>query len=160
MKVRNVFIYSDKGRLEGVCVIPLGNRYYRLAHDLDITIRTDEGDFRFAFKQGFVTNFRSGGIFIDHFIDQIGDQWQQVAYLCHDAAYTPCAALKMEHPVSRKLADELLRALLIYARMIKFKASLVYNSVRLFGKSAYEDDDKLTESNSKLFTFEWSAKNG
>lgn len=160
MKVRNVFICSDKGRLEGVCVIPLGNRYYRLAHDLDITIRTDEGDFRFAFKQGFVTNFRSGAIFIDYFIDQLGDRLLQVAYLCHDAAYTPCAALKMEHPVSRKLADELLRAVIIHAGMSTFKASLVYNSVRLFGKSAYDDDDELTEKNSRLFTFEWSADNG
>ena len=57
-------------------------------------------------------------------------------------------------------ADELLRAVLVHAGMGKFKASLVYNSVRLFGKSAYEDDDKLTETNSELFTFEWSGENG
>lgn len=159
MKVKNIIIDTADRRNE-ICVCPLGNRFYRLATDTIIRIITDEGDFVFSFDAGFVTNFRSGGILIDRIIDQIGDLWQQAAYLCHDAAYTPCAALKMEHPVSRKLADELLRAVLVHAGMSKFKALLVYNSVRLFGKSAYEDDDKLTETNSKLFTFEWSGNNG
>ena len=160
MNVKDIYILSDDGKRADICVCPLGNRFYRLAHDLSISFITDEGAFRFWFKKDFVTNFRSGGLFIDRIIDQIGDLWQQAAYLCHDAAYTPCDALKMEHPISRKLADELLRAVLIHAGMSRFKASLVYNSVSLFGKSAYEDDDKLTESNSKLFTFEWSADNG
>jgi len=159
MKVKNILIDTADRRNE-ICVCPLGNRYYRLAADTLIRIVTDEGDFVFSFDAGFVTNFRSGAIFIDYFIDQLGNRLLQVAYLCHDAAYTPCAALKMEHPVSRKLADELLRAVIIYAGMSTFKASLVYNSVRLFGKSAYDDDDELTEKNSRLFTFEWSAKNG
>lgn len=160
MNVKDIYILSDDGKRADICVCPLGNRFYRLAHDLCISFITDEGAFRFWFKKDFVTNFRSGGLFIDRIIDQIGDLWQQAAYLCHDAAYTPCDALKMEHPISRKLADELLRAVLIHAGMSKFKASLVYSSVRLFGKSAYEDDDRLTESNSKLFTFEWSGDNG
>ena len=160
MNVKAITILSGDGNRVEICVVPLGNRFYRLFEDLHISIFTDEGTFRFKFKAGFVTNFRSGGILIDRFIDQMGDLWQQAAYLCHDAAYTPCADLKMEHPISRKRADELLRAVLIHAGMSKFKASLVYNSVRLFGKSAYEDDDKLTESNSQLFSFEWSADNG
>jgi hypothetical protein len=160
MNVKEIFINPFADISDFICVIPLGNRLYRLAHDLVISFKTDEGTFCFTFKPGFVTNFRSGGILIDRFIDQIGDLWQQAAYLCHDAAYTPCAALKMEHPISRKLADQLLRAVLVKCGMGKFKASLVYNSVRLFGKSAYEDDDELTEKNSKLFNFEWSADNG
>lgn len=160
MEVKAITILSADGSIAEIRVVPLGNRLYRICDDINISIYTDKGTFRFFFKAGFVTNFRSGGILIDRIIDQIGDLWQQAAYLCHDAAYTPCAALKMEHPVSRKLADELLRAVLVHAGMSKFKASLVYNSVRLFGKSAYEDDDKLTETNSKLFTFEWSGENG
>lgn len=159
MIVKNILIDTADRRNE-ICVCPIGNRFYRLATDTIIRIVTDEGDFVFSFDAGFVTNFRSGGIFIDHFIDQIGDTLQQVAYLCHDATYTPCASLKMEHPVSRKLGDELLRAVLVYAGISKFKASLVYNSVRLFGKSAYDEDDDLTEKNSKLFNFEWSGDNG
>lgn len=151
---------STADRRNEICVCPIGKRFYRLATDTLVRIVTDEGDFVFSFKAGFVTNFRSGGIFIDRFIDQIGDTLQQAAYLCHDAAYTPCAALQMEHPISRKLADELLRAVLVHAGMGRIKASIVYDSVRLFGKSAYEDDDELTEKNSKLFTFEWSCENG
>lgn len=157
MKVKEIQIDTADRRNE-ICVVPLGNRLYRLATDTVIRIVTDEGDFVFSFDAGFVTNFRSGGIFIDHFIDQIGDKLQQVAYLCHDAAYTPCASLKMEHPVSRKLADELLRALLKYAGMGRARASLVYNSVRLFGSSAYNEDDELTATNSNLFSFHWVAK--
>lgn len=159
MKVKNIIIDTADRRNE-ICVCPLGNRFYRLATDTIIRIITDEGDFIFSFKAGFVTNFRSGAIFIDYFIDQLGDRLMQVAYLCHDGAYTPCAALKMEHPLSRALSDELLRAILVYAKIGEFKASIVYISVRLYGKSAYEDDDKLTETNSKLFTFEWSGNNG
>ena len=157
MKVKEIQIDTADRRNE-ICVVPLGNRLYRLATDTVIRIVTDEGDFVFSFDSGFVTNFRSGGIFIDHFIDQIGDTLQQVAYLCHDAAYTPCASLKMEHPISRELADELLRAVLEYAGMGRVKASLVYNSVRLFGSSAYNEDDELTATNSKLFSFHWVAK--
>ena len=63
-----------------------------------------------------------------------------------------------EHPVSKKLADELLKAMLINAGMSSWKASLVHTSVKLFGKSAYEEDDILTEKNSMLFTFLWSDK--
>ena len=159
MKVKRILIDTADRRNE-ICVCPCGNRLYRLATDTIVRIVTDEGNFVFSFDAGFVTNFRSGGIMIDRIIDQIGDTLQQAAYLCHDAAYTPCAALKMNHPISRKLADELLRAVLVHAGMGRFKASLVYNSVRLFGKSAYEDDDELTEKNSKLFNFEWRADNG
>ena len=156
MKVKEIQIDTADRRNE-ICVVPLGNRFYRLATDTVIRIVTDEGDFVFSFDAGFVTNFRSGGIFIDHFIDQIGDTLQQVAYLCHDAAYTPCASLKMEHPVSRKLGDELLRAVLEYAGMDEGKVLLVYISVRLCGKSAYEKDDELTPTNSNLFHFHWGA---
>lgn len=157
MKVKEIQIDTADRRNE-LCVVPLGKRFYRLATDTVIRIVTDEGDFVFSFDAGFVTNFRSGGIFIDHFIDQIGDKLQQVAYLCHDAAYTPCASLKMEHPVSRKLGDELLRAVLEYAGMDEGKVLLVYISVRLCGSSAYNEDDELTATNSNLFSFHWVAK--
>lgn len=155
MVVKDVKIVSDAGAPSVICVLPQGNRYYRLYNDIEISVVTDEGTFKFFFKAMFMTNFRSGGVLIDKIIDQIGDLLQQVAYLCHDAAYTPCASLGMEHPLSRKLADGLLRAILVYAGVGKFKAWLVYSSVRLFGGPAYNDDDDLTESNSRLFTFRW-----
>lgn len=153
MKVLNVIIYNDAD----IVVTPLGDRYYKLAADTKINIYTDQGIFVYSFKKGFVTNFRSGGLFVDPFVDQIGTVLMQAAYLCHDAAYTPCLACGMEHPISRKLADQLLKAMLIYAELCIFKANVVYTSVRLCGKHAYEEDDSLTEENSKLFKFEWVA---
>lgn len=90
-------------------------------------------------------------------MDQIGDEKKALCYLVHDAIYTPCAALGMEHPLSRKKGDELLRAALVWAGMSRFKAALVYYSVRAFGHSAYWDDDELTAENSRLFTFRWEA---
>ena len=65
---------------------------------------------------------------------------------------------QMEHPISRKLADEMLRAMLEYAQMDAVQSWIVHKSVRLFGGSAYEEDDELTAGNSKLFTFNWEAK--
>lgn len=136
-------------------VTPIGNRLYKVAEDVTIRVSTSEGVWVFRFFKGFVTNFRSGGVLVDSFIDQIGDEEKSLVYLVHDAIYTPCLALGFEHPVSRKLGDQFLRAGLRWAGMGSFKASCVYNSVRLFGTSAYDEDDALTATNSRLFTFEW-----
>lgn len=157
MKIKSVIV---NGRRENFSleVIPMGNRLYKLSKPLYIRAYTDEGVFTFAFDFGFVTNFRSGGVIVDFFLDQIGTTLVQLAYLLHDACYTPCLALKMQHPISRKLADEMLRAMLKYARMDAVQSWIVHKSVRLFGGSAYEEDDELTEENSKLFTFNWEAK--
>lgn len=138
-------------------VVPIGNRLYRVGEDIDVWVQTDIGCFHFRILKGFVTNFRSGGWGVDPFIDQIGDEDKALVYLLHDLIYTPCATLNMEHPLSRKLGDLLLRAGLLYCKMGAFKASLVYVSVRAFGEDAYEQDDALTSSNSKLFTFRWAA---
>lgn len=157
MKIQTVIVNGrrDKFSLE---VIPMGNRLYKLSKPLYIRVYTDEGVFCFYFDFGFVTNFRSGGVLVDFFLDQIGTTLVQIAYLLHDACYTPCLALEMEHPISRKLADEMLRAMLEYAQMDAVQSWIVHKSVRLFGGSAYEEDDELTAGNSKLFTFNWEAK--
>lgn len=138
-------------------VTPIGNRLYKVAEDFGVTIYTDEGILDFFIRAGFVTNFRSGGVAVDPFVDQVGDEDKALWYLIHDLIYTPCAALDMEHPLSRKLGDQLLREGLIYSKMPKWKATAVYCSVRLFGDWAYSQDDALTSSNSKLFTFHWLA---
>lgn len=138
-------------------VTPIGNRLYKVAEDISVTIYTDEGILDFFIRAGFVTNFRSGGVAVDPFVDQVGDEDKALWYLIHDLIYTPCAALNMEHPISRKLGDQLLRWGLVYSKMPKWKATAVYCSVRLFGDWAYSQDDALTSSNSKLFTFHWMA---
>lgn len=157
MKVKSIIVNGRRERFS-LEVIPMGNRLYKLSKPLYARISTDVGVFTFAFDFGFITNFRSGGVLVDFFLDQIGTTLVQLAYLLHDACYTPCFMLAGEHPVSKKLADELLKAMLIYAGMSSWKASLVHTSVKLFGKSAYDEDDELTEENSKLFTFSWESK--
>ena len=153
MKVFNVI--STPARL---AVTPLGNRLYEQASDVEtITVVTDCGRLVFTSLKGIVTNFRSGGPLVDPFIDQIGDEAKSKLYKVHDIIYTPCAALGMEHPLSRKFGDELLHAGLLWARMDRIRAGLVYRSVRLFGGPAYDEDDALTSANSKLFTFSWQS---
>lgn len=151
-------VYAITTDTLALAVTPMGNRLYRIAKDTKVEVLTDVGNFVFKFKAGFVTNFRSGGVGVDLFVDQVGDEKKALCYLVHDAIYTPCAMLGMEHPVSRIRGDQLLRAALLYAGMHKLKAAVVYNSVRLFGHSAYWEDDALTSANSKLFSFEWVAK--
>lgn len=160
MKINKITLRDFFGNeLKALCITPMGDRYYKLCNNYEVIVSTTDGEFRYNFIDGFETNFRSGGLFVDSFIDQIGDSLNvQLSWLVHDANYTPCSSLNMEHPVSRKLADELLRAMLRYSGMSSFKASCVYNSVRLFGGSAYSEDDALTKSNSKLFSFAWGAE--
>lgn len=150
-------IYSVTTSTPNLSVVPIGNRYYRLATDTTVIVHMDSGCMIVDFKAGFVTNFRSGGVAVDRFVDQIGDEKKGLIYLLHDAFYTPCAACGGEHPVSRELADEFLRDGLGWAGMGKVKRNVVYYSVRAFGKSAYEEDDHLTKTNMPLFKFRWTA---
>ena len=88
-----------------LAVTPIGDRLYKVACDTKVSVQTDEGVFLFKFLRGFTTNFRSGGVAVDSFIDQIGDERKSLCYLVHDAIYTPCEALGGEHPLSRKKGD-------------------------------------------------------
>lgn len=141
--------------LKSIAVFPCGNRYYKASYYFKLSVYTDDGKvYIYEFYPNFELNYRSGCLIVDVFIDQIGSSLEeQAAYWAHDAAYTPCASLGGKHPIGRKEADELLRAMLRFAGMSSFKASCVYNSVRLFGGSAYKEDDHLTKANSELFNF-------
>ena len=151
-------VYSLVLDQPSLAVTPMGDRYYKLAHDTKISVFTDIGCLEFFGKQGFITNFRSGGRLVDGIVDQVGDEQKSLIYLIHDMMYTPCDFCNGEHPVTREMADEFLRDGLEWAGMGKFKRELVYYSVRVFGKSAYEEDDHLTSTNRMLFTFNWFAK--
>lgn len=145
-------------RNTGLEVVSIGNRRYRLIKPITIDLITTHGNMRFSVLAGFVTDFRSGGPLVDPIIDQLGNYDMQLAYLVHDICYTPCSRLDGEHPVSRKLADDLLDCMLKRAGMGKFRRFLVNRSVRWFGSSAYENDDQHTAFNTHLFKFEWLDK--
>ena len=151
-------VYSIAMDRPSLAVTPIGNRYYKVAQDTRISVFTDSGCFEFGVKSGLVTNFRSGGPLVDRFVDQVGDEQKSLIYLIHDLCYTICDDCNGGHPVTRELADEFLRAGLEWAGMGKLKRNVVYYAVRAFGKSAYEEDDHLTDTNRVLFTFSWSAR--
>lgn len=141
-------------------IVAYGNRIYKL--EKDVSIHITYGDkvnkiLTYNFKAGFKTNFRSGCNLIDPIVDQIGDVWHQVAWLIHDANYTPCDdsySLEQDgHPLSKSEADELLGAMLEFAGEGVVKRNVVVWAVKLFGRSAYNDDDELTARNRTLFSF-------
>lgn len=155
MEVLGISMNSPNGRLN---ISPAGDRIFILSAPVSWNIVTDEGCFSFSAYAGVYTNFRSGSPIVDLFIDRLGTEKTAICYLTHDLCYTPCKALGGNHPLSRKLSDKLLAATLRYSGMSKAKCATVYAAVRAFGRSAYEDDDQFTESNSALFTFTWSDK--
>lgn len=134
---------------DGLRLHALGNRYFQVVEPTHITVNTDVGELEALFRPGFITNFRSGGLGVDRFIDPIGDDLHQASWLIHDGNYTPCINKCYEHAIDRKTADELLFAMLLFAGESKFKARVIWASVRLFGSSAYKDDDAFTFENYK-----------
>lgn len=133
----------------GLRLHALGNRYFQVVEPTKITVITDVGELEALFRPGFITNFRSGGLGVDRFIDPIGDDLHQVSWLIHDGTYTPCINKCYEHAIDRKTADDLLFAMLLFAGESKFKARVIWASVRVFGSSAYKDDDAFTFENYK-----------
>lgn len=138
-------------------VTPIGNRMYKIADPVHIAIHTSEGTLVLDIKPYFVTNFRSGGRLVDGIVDQMGDENKALIYLIHDCFFTRCCACNNRHPISKELADIILREGLKFYGMHPIKAELVYQSVRIFGRSAYEKDDIWTPTNSTLFSFNWVA---
>lgn len=135
--------------MNGLHLRALGNRYFEVVEPTYIDVVTDAGEIEVTVRHGFVTNFRSGGLAVDRFIDPIGDDLHQLCWLVHDCCYTPCINKRYEHAIDRKTADELLFAMLLYAGESKLKAGIIWASVRMFGSSAYKDDDAFTFENYK-----------
>ena len=58
----------------------------------------------------------------------------------HDCNYTPCINKCYNHAIDRKTADDLLLAMLLFAGESKFKARVIWASVRV-RVAAYKDDE-------------------
>lgn len=132
---------------------PMGDRYYSLTNDIEIKIECKDKVFLYHISHDFITNFRSGAPIIDVFTEQIGSTLAALAYLIHDANYTPCSMLNLNHPLSKIDSDKLLYQMLVYSGFSKIKAKIIYEAVKLFGKSAYYEDDDLTATNKYDFCF-------
>jgi len=143
MKVLNVY-----GQTPVVTIV--NDRDIKFAQRCYIDVITDEGCLGYDILPGFITNGRSGTGLIDGFIPHFGNQSILTAWVIHDINYYEC--------LSKDLADEVLRQMLVKSGMSRFKASLVKKSVQWFGDNAYgltteEDFDMYSKVN-----FKWDCK--
>ena len=138
-----------------LCITPIEDRLFKVVAPIDIAIHTDEGVLRYHIREGFVTNFRSGSKCIDWIIPEIGDTDSALAFLIHDCNFTQCFWSAMAHPVSKSLADYILKEMLLLAGWSNLKASMVYKSVDWFGQDAYDEAPQY--GNEILFKFTWDT---
>lgn len=103
-----------------------------------IDLITDEGIYSYCIMPGFITNGRSGPGIVDGFAPHFGDSEMLIAWILHDAAYYEL--------LSKELADDILKQMLMLAGMSWVKANIVKKSVQWFGGDAYglnTEEDKL-----------------
>lgn len=134
-----------------IALRPLGNRRFAVVRGFDFEMRlSDHTKLIARVHKNYVTDFRSGGPLVDRFIDQFGETPKiQCCYLMHDLFYTRRA--NGTHFKTKAFADEVLRESLICAGLPSWKAKMVWAAVKLFGKSAYEDDDEYSIPNATRF---------
>ena len=142
MKILNVY-----GQEPVVTIV--NDRDIKFAQRCYIDVITDEGCLSYDISPGFITNGRSGTGLIDGLIPHFGNKSILTAWILHDINYYEF--------ISKDLADEVLRQMLIKAGMNRFKASLVKKSVQWFGSNAYGLNTKEELDMSKLIHFKWIA---
>jgi hypothetical protein len=140
-----------------------GQDLYRLKQRVELRVKTTEGVLHYTMFPGFLTNMRSGSHAIDVIIPKFTENNRyNLALLCHDFNYTRLT--NGDHPVSRELADALLKQMVLMSRELgSFKAALMYRVVRLFGGSAYEsqnadDYNGLYKDVANYMGFKWDAR--
>ena len=114
-----------------------------------VDVVTDEGTLHYTIKPGFVTNGRSGPEFIDAIVPHFGNCKTLDCWIVHDMNYYEL--------ISKDLADEILKHMLIIADLGELKSDLVWAAVQMFGKSSYginSDEDRFMLDH---IEFKWMA---
>jgi len=136
-----------------------GKDLYVLTSELNVDVCTNEGVLHYTMKPGFLTNMRSGGHCIDWFIPKFtGNKLYNLAIICHDFAYTKLPS--GENPISKALADELLRQMaIISGQLSRAKAYVMWKILDKFGDSAYESENTGDYAGiEKYMKFDWLHK--
>jgi len=136
-----------------------GKDLYVLTSELDVDVFTDEGTLHYKMKPGFLTNMRSGGHCIDWFIPKFtGNKLYNLAIICHDFAYTKLPS--GENPISKELADELLRQMVIMSgQLSRQKAYVMWKMLDKLGAPAYESENTGDYAGiEKYMEFKWEHK--
>jgi len=133
-----------------------GQDLWRLKFQVSVNVLTNEGELVYTMKPGFPTNMRSGSHLIDFIIPKFTkNNSYNLAILCHDFAYTKLP--NGENPISRKLADELLRQMCILSGELGYiRAGIMYGALRIGGGSAYNSENKGEYADAgDYMRFEW-----
>ena len=133
-----------------------GQDLWRLSDEVSVTVFTNEGTLLYTMRPGFPTNMRSGSHCIDWLIPKFtGNNRYNLAILCHDFAYTKLS--DGTNPISRELADELLRQMCILSGELgSFRAGIMHRALRIGGGSAYEGENTGEYAKAGEFMkFEW-----
>jgi len=132
---------------------------YRLKEPVSVSVCTNEGKLTYNMFIGFPTNMRSGSHLIDFLIPKFTkNNKYNLALLCHDFAYTRS---KFQYGMlSRKLADELLRQMVVLSGELgEFRAGIMYRALRIGGSSAYECENEGNYADAEDYMdFRWEDK--
>jgi len=129
---------------------------WRIKECVSVVVFTNEGKLVYTIKPEFPTNMRSGSHLIDCLIPKFTKNNQyNLALLCHDFAYTKLA--NGQNPISRQLADELLRQMCILSGELgTVRAAIMHRALRIGGRSAYEEENKgVYEGAGRYMRFDW-----
>ncbi|MDR2554165.1 MAG: DUF1353 domain-containing protein [Fibromonadaceae bacterium] len=136
-----------------------GQDLWRLKELVTVSVFTDEGTLRYTMFRKFPTNMRSGSHAIDWLIPKFtGNNKYNLAILCHDFAYTKLPS--GENPISRELADELLRQMCILSGELgSVRAGIMYRALRIGGSSAYDSENAGDYKDAgEYMDFKWGHK--
>jgi len=136
-----------------------GQDLYRLKAQVSVSVCTNEGKLTYNMYAGFPTNMRSGSHLIDFIIPKFTkNNKYNLALLCHDFAYTQS---KFQYGIlSRKLADELLRQMVVLSGELgEFRAGIMYRALRIGGGYAYDSENKGDYAGAEDYMdFRWEDK--
>jgi len=142
-----------------IATVFAGTDLWRLAHPVYAEVSTSEGSLCYHMNPGFPTNMRSGSHLIDWLIPKFTrNNRYNLALLCHDFAYTKMAS--GQNPISRELADELLRQMCILSGELGWaRAAIMHRALRIGGGSAYKCENKGEYADAGVYMkFLWKGK--
>jgi hypothetical protein len=127
----------------------VSTRVIKLSDEVDISIYTDQGTFRYALSKGLRTDGRSGGKLVDLILPHYGNEKYALCWLVHDVNFN-------KHCLSFPRTNILFREMLRKAGIGRFRSWLAYRAVNSkLGLKMYEDQDKNDTGNHDLIKFYW-----
>lgn len=133
---------------------PLRERWYEVASDARILLRTDVGCYYLYVHKGFRYDSRSGGKLVDLVAHHIGTQAEAWAWLTHDIFFH-------DFGLSFETTNDLLRQQLrVDAGYGRIRSSLVHWGVSTeIGRRSFGNNSPEEEENKKLINFQWMDDN-